>query len=668
MKHGKGVGISLQVTLAVCGIFVVAVLGLSLIAHVRATSLLDQRWESDLTERVRLIHSQFDTFDTTARGNADRLSRVFESQLGGAVRVDSGRTVQVGGRVVPSVQTSSGVLNLDFTQVDSFSRLTGGVATVFVRVGDEFVRVTTSLKKEDGSRAVGTALDAKHPAYRSMLEGQPYLGKARLFGRDYMTKYVPVLDGAGRSVAALFVGFDITDGLAKLLSDLAKARIGRNGYFFVVDASNQASRGELIVHPLARGANVTTTSGLQALADVLHAGEGTLRRDGHVYVFSAYGPWQRVVGATADIGELHADSRVMGGVLLAVGLLAIIGGGAGTYVFLRHKLQPLERLARDAERIGSGDLTVVSSIDTRDEVGELARAFNHMSGQVRDLVIRVKRASESVRDGVVQVRGESQQVRQGSEQQSESASRVAAALEQVNASLNGVAGNAVDSQGLSRRTNDLSLQGESVAARAAEETAAIAAAVRDSAHAISSLSVRSDQISQVVKVIRDIADQTNLLALNAAIEAARAGEQGRGFAVVADEVRKLAERTSQATLEIGAMIETIQKETAGAVEGMRGGSERVDQGVRLVREVASALAEIRAAAEQTATKSAEITSAMNEQNSAGQEITNNVERIAQMAEENSAAAARSQQTVDRLDSLARDLASLTAGLRTEGRG
>jgi methyl-accepting chemotaxis protein len=245
---------------------------------------------------------------------------------------------------------------------------------------------------------------------------------------------------------------------------------------------------------------------------------------------------------------------------------------------------------------------------------------------------------------------------------------VAAALEQVNASLNGVAGNAVDSQGLSRRTNDLSLQGESVAARAAEETAAIAAAVRDSAHAISSLSVRSDQISQVVKVIRDIADQTNLLALNAAIEAARAGEQGRGFAVVADEVRKLAERTSQATLEIGAMIETIQKETAGAVEGMRGGSERVDQGVRLVREVASALAEIRAAAEQTATKSAEITSAMNEQNSAGQEITNNVERIAQMAEENSAAAARSQQTVDRLDSLARDLASLTAGLRTEGRG
>lgn len=663
MKHGKGVGISLQVTLAVCGIFVVAVLGLSLIAHVRATNLLDQRWENDLTERVRLIHSQFDTFDTTARGNADRLSRVFESQLGGAVRVDSGRTVQVGGRVVPTAQTPSGVLNLDFTQVDSFSRLTGGVATVFVRVGDDFVRVTTSLKKEDGSRAVGTALDAKHPAYRSMLDGQPYLGKARLFGRDYMTKYVPVLDGAGRSVAALFVGFDITDGLAKLLSDLAKARIGENGYFFVVDASNQATRGELIVHPLARGANVTTTSGLQALADVLQAGEGTLRRDGRVYVFSAYGPWQRVLGATADIRELHADSRLLGGVLLAVGLLAIVGGGAGTYVFLRHKLQPLERLARDAERIGSGDLTVVSSIDTRDEVGELARAFNHMSGQVRDLVIRVKRASESVRDAVNQVRGESQQVRQGSEQQSESASRVAAALEQVNASLNGVAGNAADSQGLSRRTNDLSLEGESVAARAAEETAAIAAAVRDSAHAISSLSVRSDQISQVVKVIRDIADQTNLLALNAAIEAARAGEQGRGFAVVADEVRKLAERTSQATGEITHTIGSIQVNSQQAKQRMDEMVLQLHGGIAQAQDGGQAVSVIRQGTESVCRGMQTVEQLLQQQADNSQAIRHDLREVASIAVSTRAASEQTVQMAHAISDAADELAELSGRFR-----
>jgi len=226
-----------------------------------------------------------------------------------------------------------------------------------------------------------------------------------------------------------------------------------------------------------------------------------------------------------------------------------------------------------------------------------------------------------------------------------------------------VTDNAQDSRELSQKTNQLSVQGEAVALKAADETAAIATSVRASAQAIASLNMRSEQISDVVKVIKDIADQTNLLALNAAIEAARAGEQGRGFAVVADEVRKLAERTSHATIEIGTMISAIQKETSDAVTGMRGGSERVEEGVRLVKEAVDALTEIRTAAEMAVAKSAEISLAMNEQSVAGTEIATNVERIARMADENSAAAARSQESVSRLEALASDLTALTAGLK-----
>ncbi|MBK8016848.1 MAG: methyl-accepting chemotaxis protein [Betaproteobacteria bacterium] len=662
MTPNKKTRISTQVSLLACGIFIAAIVGISLLAYLRASSIFDSRGATELGARLKLIESQFETFDATAKSNADRLSHVFESMLGGNVRVDPGRTIQVGEHASPAVTANSGTLNLDFSQVDGFSRMTGGTATVFVRMGDNFLRVTTSVKKQDGSRALGTLLDTKHPAFPRMLEGTPYLGKASLFGRDYMTKYSPVKDAGGRTVAILFVGFDITEGLAKLHSEIGAARIGEKGHYFVIDASQQASRGELVVHPEAKGKNVSG-GGLEAYADILQQGQGALEKDGRLYVFTKLDSWQRIFGASVDLGELHSDAVVLGNLLGGLGLAVILAGCAAIYFSLHRKLRPLELLARDAERFGSGDLTVRSQVSSADEAGELARAFNGMADQVRDLVVRVKRASDSVREAVVLVRNESRHVLDGSRTQSESASRVAAALEEVNASLTGVTDNAQDSRELSQKTNQLSVQGEAVALKAADETAAIATSVRASAQAIASLNMRSEQISDVVKVIKDIADQTNLLALNAAIEAARAGEQGRGFAVVADEVRKLAERTSHATIEIGTMISAIQKETSDAVTGMRGGSERVEEGVRLVKEAVDALTEIRTAAEMAVAKSAEISLAMNEQSVAGTEIATNVERIARMADENSAAAARSQESVSRLEALASDLTALTAGLK-----
>ncbi|MCW5626636.1 MAG: chemotaxis protein, partial [Burkholderiales bacterium] len=223
--------------------------------------------------------------------------------------------------------------------------------------------------------------------------------------------------------------------------------------------------------------------------------------------------------------------------------------------------------------------------------------------------------------------------------------------------------NAQDSQRLSQRTATLAVDGEQTARRTADEIATIADDVRSAAGAIGGLSARSEEISQVVRVIKDIADQTNLLALNAAIEAARAGEQGRGFAVVADEVRKLAERTGASTVEIGTMIEAIQKDTRSAVSGIESSTARVDGGVALARDAAKALADILGAADESRVKSTEITNAMQEQNTAAGEIARHVERIATMADANSAAATRSHGTVQRLETLADELAALTAGLR-----
>jgi methyl-accepting chemotaxis protein len=172
---------------------------------------------------------------------------------------------------------------------------------------------------------------------------------------------------------------------------------------------------------------------------------------------------------------------------------------------------------------------------------------------------------------------------------------------------------------------------------------------------VETLEQHSTNISGIVNVIRDIADQTNLLALNAAIEAARAGEQGRGFAVVADEVRKLAERTGGATTEIGQMIDAIQTETRNAVAGMEQSQNQVGTGVQLAGQAADSLVHIQAETRRTLDQINDIASASQEQSAAANEIAQNVERIASMSEENSVAIRDASETATRLSELAHRL-------------
>jgi methyl-accepting chemotaxis protein len=190
-----------------------------------------------------------------------------------------------------------------------------------------------------------------------------------------------------------------------------------------------------------------------------------------------------------------------------------------------------------------------------------------------------------------------------------------------------------------------------------DEMSRISASVRESSAVILDLEQRSRDISAIVKAIKEIAEQTNLLALNAAIEAARAGEQGRGFAVVADEVRKLAERTTLSTQEIAGMIDQIQKGTRTAVSSMEAGMRRVDSGVELAGQAGDAIGRIKASAEQVVGVVDSISAALREQSAASNDIARKVEQIAQMSEENTAAVQNTAVT-------ARDLGQLSAFLES----
>ena len=225
------------------------------------------------------------------------------------------------------------------------------------------------------------------------------------------------------------------------------------------------------------------------------------------------------------------------------------------------------------------------------------------------------------------------QVAQGSRLQSEQAAAAANSVELLNAAFKEIAATSVDIVSAANNARELSSRGNQVVSSAVQGIEKVAKTVSESAVSISDLGQRSKQIGQILSVIKDIADQTNLLALNAAIEAARAGEQGRGFAVVADEVRKLAERTTSATAEISTMVGAIQKDTQQAVETMRQSSDDVRDGVALANEAGKALKDISESVEHVVAMIGQIANSTRNQSEASESLTATVEEIARMAVE-----------------------------------
>jgi methyl-accepting chemotaxis protein len=340
-----------------------------------------------------------------------------------------------------------------------------------------------------------------------------------------------------------------------------------------------------------------------------------------------------------------------------IGMLVV---SLGTLRILLIKLRHLDRLRSSMEDLseGEGDLTKRLAADARDEIGRTSAAFNRFIEKMQDIIREVSSNVTQVSEAAEKQAETAEKVALSSHRQSEAAASTAAAVEQITVSIGQVADHARETAGVSRQSEDLSEKGERIVLDAAAKMEGIAESVTQSSQLIASLGQRSVEISGIVKVIREIADQTNLLALNAAIEAARAGEQGRGFAVVADEVRKLAERTGKATVEIGGMIEAIQSETRGAVGGMEASSALVRDGVQLASQAERALAQINEGARQVVERINGIAAATREQSVVSSEIAGNVEKIAQMAEENCAAVGETARDAKHLQQLSVNLRDL----------
>jgi aerotaxis receptor len=350
----------------------------------------------------------------------------------------------------------------------------------------------------------------------------------------------------------------------------------------------------------------------------------------------------------------------------------IIGGLAGLASALvlaigiptsNHIYRTLNDARRAASVIAAGDLTVTLPRAQKDEVGQLIAAIVTMRNNLIELVASVHDNVKAVMRSANELLESAHQSAAATEVQSESASHIAASVEQLTVSINQVGDNAKEAREISVLSAKQSEEGGQIIHAAASDMQTIASVVNESAETIKGMETLSTDISTMVQVISDIADQTNLLALNAAIEAARAGEQGRGFAVVADEVRKLAERTTASTQQIVDVIEKIKHNTHQAVLVMQNGVERVDAGVRLAQQAGVSITSIRSSSEVVSRSVDEISMALREQVNAAHDMAKRLETIAQGAEENSATVAQTAASSKDLGQMAEELHAIAGRFR-----
>jgi len=349
---------------------------------------------------------------------------------------------------------------------------------------------------------------------------------------------------------------------------------------------------------------------------------------------------------------------------IVVAMVVALGVGVLLYVIIGRSLRrSTETLTEVSAAIARGDLTARARGLSNDELGEIGRLFNETADSFAAVIAGIRGNAEQVATAANQVHSTAEQMATGVEEVAAQTGTVATAGEEMAATAAEIAQNCQMAAEAARRAAESATGGSAVVQKTVEGMARIADRVRSSAKTVESLGSRSEQIGEIIGTIQDIADQTNLLALNAAIEAARAGEQGRGFAVVADEVRALAERTTKATREIGEMIKAIQQETRGAVAAMEEGVHEVEAGTTDAQQSGMALQEILNQINEVAMQVSQIATAAEQQTATTGEISGNVQQVSEVVQETAKGIQESAQAASRVAELAEELNGLVGRFR-----
>ncbi|WP_176045289.1 methyl-accepting chemotaxis protein [Burkholderia sp. BCC1644] len=624
------------------------------LAHFAGQQLAEEA-HGRIVDKEQSIRAMIDLFDKALTAEANRSMSLFASFLPADFTLDPARTVDIGGVAAPTLFAGGQPLDLDYAIPDQFLKKSGAIATIFARDGDDFVRITTSLKKQDGARAVGTRLDRAGPAYAPLVAGRSYTGLAKLFGRPYITQYKPVTDATGRVIGALFVGLDIGAELKLVEDGIRSLKIGDNGYYFVLDASQGPSRGTFVVHPDAAGQPADNARA--PYAQMLAAGQGRLAytstdpaaHDGgptaKFVSFTTIPQWQWLVGGIALDDELLATMRATRNRFLMIGAVLVAAFATLFVIVVRRVVsRPLEAAARASERFAAGDLSVrirdgaaARNSAGTDEIGRLVQAVDGIGDGLARIVAQVRNSSADIAHGTVGIAAGSGDIAARIATQASSVEQTAASMEQITAAVQQSAEHAAQANALVAHASAAATNGDAAVQRVAATMDDIGRATR--------------RIAEITGVIEGIAFQTNILALNAAVEAARAGEHGKGFAVVAAEVRALAQRSAAAVKEIDAL----------SAES----STTVEQGYRIADAARGTMRDIVARVDQVSTLIGEISAASREQSTGIEQVNLAVTQIGDATQQNAMLIADAERAAVALRDQAAQLSDAVSVFRLE---